>query len=218
MGGRIRVLIVDDHRLFREGLRMILGQQKSIVVVGETTNGQEAIDVTNELKPDVVLLDITMPELSGIDVIPSITQNCPDTKALMLTASVDEATIFKAMKAGAKGYISKSAGISDLIKAIQAVHQGELWVERKLVSRFLDEEALANSPGENGDGRTKERLTPRESEVLRCLAKGDANKEIAQALSISEKTVKSHLNSIFRKLGVSRRLQAIIYAFKEGLD
>lgn len=218
MGGRIRVLIVDDHRLFREGLRMILRQQEGIDLVGEMATGLEAIHLINDLKPDVVLLDITMPELNGIEAIPSITQSCPDTKALMLTASMDEATVFKAMKAGAKGYISKSAGISELVKAIQAVHQGELWVERKLVSRFLDEAALANSPGEDRDGGTKEGLTLREMEVLRCLAEGNTNKEIAQALSIREKTVKSHLNSIFRKLKVTRRLQAIIYAFKEGLD
>jgi len=136
----------------------------------------------------------------------------------MLTVANDEAMILKALKAGAKGYLSKDVGISDLIKAIQAVHQGELWVERKLMARFFEGEAIADPKGEDRSGKTKEGLTPREQEVLRFLTKGTTNKEIAKALFISEKTVKSHLNSIFRKLKVSRRLQAILYAIRRGLS
>jgi len=130
---------------------------------------------------------------------------------------MDEAMIFKALKAGAKGYLSKDACISDLIRAIHAVHQGELWVERKLTARFLDEEAVADSKAEDPRGRTKVGLSPREEEVLRLLTTGSTNKEIGEALFISEKMVKSHLNSVFKKLDVTRRLQAILYAISRGL-
>jgi DNA-binding NarL/FixJ family response regulator len=136
----------------------------------------------------------------------------------MLTVALDEAMIFKSLKAGAKGYLSKDSSVSDLTKAIKAVHQGELWIERKLMSTFFNHEAIADSKGGNPHGRTKEGLTPREQEVLHVLATGCTNKEIAQDLFISEKTVKTHLSSIFRKLKVTRRLQAILCAIREGLN
>ena len=218
MGDQIRIVIADDHKLLREMLCQTLRQEKSIEVVGEAGNGLQTIDVISDLKPDIVLLDIIMPEMDGIKVLPAIKEKSPKTKALMLTASKDEAMILKALKAGAKGYLSKDVGISDLIKAIQAVHQGELWVERKLMARFFEGEAIADPKGEDRFGKTKEGLTQREQEVLRLLTKGSTNKEIAKALFISEKTVKSHLNSIFRKLNVSRRLQAILYAIRRGLS
>lgn len=217
LGGRIRVVIADDHRLFREGLRLILSREGGIDIVGEATNGLQTIEVVSDLQPDVVLLDITMPGMDGIEVIRPVKEKSPETKPLMLTARMDEPMIFKALKAGAKGYLSKDACVSDLIKAIQAVHQGELWVERKLIARFVDGEAGAEVKGEDRPGRPREALTPREEEVLRLLASGGTNKEIAQVLFISEKTVKSHLNRIFRKLNVTRRLQAILYAIHRGL-
>ncbi|MBA7708661.1 Transcriptional regulatory protein DegU [subsurface metagenome] len=136
----------------------------------------------------------------------------------MLTANKDEATIFKALKGGAKGYLSKDVSISNLIKAIQAVQKGELWIERKLMARFLEVEAIVDSSSEGQAGKLKKIMTPREKEVLRFLTTGRTNKEIAKALFISEKTVKSHLNSIFRKLNVTRRLQAILYAINRGLS
>jgi len=216
--GKIRVVIVDDHRLFREGIRLMLRQEKDIEIVGEADNEPQTIDVISDFEPDVVLLDITMPEMDCIEAIPLIREKSPKTRALMLTASTDESMIFKALKAGAKGYLSKDASVSELVKAIQAVHQGELWVERKLVSRFFDKEAIAQPKREDRHGRTKEGLTAREQEVLRLLTKGCTNKEIAQELFISEKTVKSHLNSIFKKLNVSRRLQAILYSISRGLS
>ena len=218
MDDPIRVVIADDHMLLREMLCQILRQEKSIEVVGEAGNGLQAIDVISDLKPDIVLLDIIMPEMDGIKVLPAIREKSPKTKALMLTFAKDEAMILKALKAGAKGYVSKDVGISDLIKAIQAVHQGELWVERRLMARFFEGEAIADPKGEDRSGKTKEGLTPREQEVLRLLTKGSTNKELAKVLFISEKTVKSHLNSIFRKLKVSRRLQAILYAIKQGMS
>ncbi len=213
MGGQIRVVIADDHRLFREGLRLMLARDEHIEIVGEAADGLQTIHLVEDLRPDVVLLDIKIPTMNGIEVIPSIRQESPKTKALMLTAAMDEAMIFKSLKAGAKGYLSKDASVSDLLKAIQTVHQGEMWVERKLITRFFDRD----SQWEDEEARANKKLTSREQEVLRSLAQGLTNKEIAQALFISEKTVKSHLNSIFRKLNVTRRLQAILYAIHQGV-
>jgi len=139
------------------------------------------------------------------------------TKAIMLAAAMNERTIFKALKAGAKGYLSRNASVSNLIKAIKAVHEGDVWVERKLIARFFQGEATLHFQREEGGGMTNQELTPREQEILRYLPYGLTNKEIAQALFISEKTVKSHLNSIFKKLNVTRRLQAILYAIRQGL-
>ena len=217
-GGQIKVVVASNHRIFREGLRLILHKENNIKIVGQAVNGLQTIEVVNDLKPDVVLLDILIPKMDGIEIILPIRQKSPKTKVLVLTSVMDEAVIFKSLKAGAKGYISNDEGSSDLIKAIQTVHQGELWIERKLMSRFFDQEAIADSKGGNTHGRTKEGLTPREQEVLGCLTKGCTNKEIAQDLFISEKTVKTHLNSIFRKLKVTRRLQAILYAISKGLS
>jgi DNA-binding NarL/FixJ family response regulator len=217
---QIRVAIVSDHKLFREGLRLSLGQAESIEIVGEAVNWPQAIYVINNLNPDVVLLSINIPDMDSIEAIALIRQKNPKIKTLILGASNEEATIFNAMKAGAKGYISKDASVSDLIKAIQTIHQGELWVERKLMFKFFDKGGIADSKDEDrhGRGRIKHELTSREQEVLRLLTKGYTNKEIAQALFVSEKTVKSHLNNIFRKLNVTRRLQAILYAINHGVS
>ena len=218
MAEQIRVVIAENHRLFREGLCMILKREEGIQIIGEAVNGLQTINVVTDLKPDVVLLDIRMPEIDGIQVIPSIRYKSPKTKALMLTGTMDEDRIFKSLKVGAKGYLSMDSSASDLAKAIKAVQRGELWVERKLMSKFFESEAANNSSGGNPRKKTFEGLTPREQEVLRHLAAGLSNKEIAEDLFISEKTVKSHLNSIFRKLKVTRRLQAILYAINKGLS
>ena len=217
MGSRIRIVIADDHGLFREMLRITLHREGSIKIVGEAANVRQTIDLISELKPDIVLLNSTMPEMDGIEVLPEIREKNQKTKALMLTANKDEATIFKALKGGAKGYLSKDVSISNLIKAIQAVQKGELWIERKLMARFLEVEAILDSSRKGQAGKLKKVITPREKEVLRLLTTGSTNKEIAKALFISEKTVKSHLNSIFKKLNVTRRLQAILYAINRGL-
>ena len=217
MGSRIRIVIADDHGLFREMLRITLHREGSIKIVGEAANVRQTIDLISELKPDIVLLNSTMPEMDGIEVLPEIREKNQKTKALMLTANKDEATIFKALRGGAKGYLSRDVSISNLIKAIQAVQKGELWIERKLMARFLEVEAILDSSRKGQAGKLKKVITPREKEVLRLLTTGRTNKEIAKALFISEKTVKSHLNSIFKKLNVTRRLQAILYAINRGL-
>ena len=218
MADQIKVMIADDHGLFREMLRRTLRREGSIKIVGEAANGPQAIEAINNLKPDVVLLGNIMPRMSGIEILTAIREKSRKTKALMITAANDEALIFKTLKSGAKGCLTKDVSITDLIKAIQAVHKGELWVERKLMARFFEGEAVADSRRESRARRSKEALTPREKEVLGILTTGKTNKEIAKALFISEKTVKTHLNSIFRKLKVTRRLQAIVYAINLGLS
>ena len=218
MGDKIRVVIAGDQKLFREIIRLTLHKERDIEIVGEASNGRQTIDAIRNFKPDIVLLDSTMPKMNGIKVLPAIREKSQKTKALMITTDNDEVMIFKILKAGAKGYLSKNASISDLIKAIQTVHQGELWVERKLKARFLEGKAILDSRKESPIVGKKGVLTPREKEVLSILAKGYTNKEIAQTLSISERTVKSHLNNIFRKLNVTRRLKAILYAINRGLS
>lgn len=218
MKAKIRVVIADEHRLLREGLRLLLHHDKGVEIVGEAATGPQTIDVISKLKPDVVLLDITMPGMDGIKAIQPIIQNSPDTKLLMISGYVDEATIFMALKAGVKGYLPKDAGLTDLVKAIRTAHRGELWIERKRMARFFYGKATADAGQEDIDDRAKPELTPREREVLDRLTTGCSNKEIAECLFISEKTVKSHLYNIFRKLNVTRRLQAILYAIERGLD
>lgn len=213
----IRVVIVDDQRIFREALRATLSVEEGIEMVGEAALGGESIDVIDSLKPDIVLLDIGVPGMDGMELIRTTKQKSPDAKVLILTATRDEAVIFAALRAGGKGYVSKNASVSDLRKAIQVVHQGEVWVERKLIARFLGGEAFADVGKENARERPKGALTAREQEILRLLATGGTNKDIAHSLVISEKTVKTHLRSIFRKLNVTRRLQAVVHAIQHGL-
>jgi len=212
----IRVVIADARRLRREELVLILSQENGLEVVGEAVNGIQTIDLIDGLKPDVVLVDISLPDIDGIEVILPIRQKSPHTKVLVFVPTVDESTVFKLLKAGAKGYFSDDSAASDVPKAIKTVHRGEIWVARRVVSRFVEREAFADSNRENMPS-TQGTLTQREQEVLRLLATGITNKEIAQDLFISEKTVKTHVNNIFKKLNVTRRLQAVLYAIAKGL-
>ena len=212
----ITVVIADDHRLIRDSLHQVLSREDSIKIVGEAATGPEAIAVISQLEPDVVLLDHFMPGTNGVDIIRPIIEKNPFTKVLLLTLSMDETIILQALKAGARGYISKDAGISELIKAVYTVYRGEMWIQRKLMSKFFDQVNGAEASVEAPKNRMRGGLTQREREVLLCLVKGSTNKEIAEALFISEKTVKTHMSSIFRKLNVSRRLEAILYTIKQG--
>lgn len=215
--GHIRVVTADPHQLFRAGLRLILSAEDGIEVVGEAADGLQTVEVISNLQPDVLLLAFNLP---GVDITESfawIKQRSPETKLLMLTPAEDESLVFKALKAGGKGCLSKDARPSDLVKAIRAVHRGELWVERGLIAQFVEMEAVGNGTTKDRPRRTEGRLTGREEEILRVLALGGTNKDIAQALFISEKTVKCHLNHIFQKLHVTRRLQAVLYAVQCGV-
>ena len=217
MEGAIRLVIADSHQLFRAGLRLLLNSEEGIALVGDAAHGLETIEVVSALQPDVVLLDINLSGMDGVGILRPIKQQSPATKPLLLTSAQDEGLIFKALRAGAKGYLSKDTSSADLPKAIQAVHEGDLWVDRKMIARFVEEGAVADLREEKQRGRKKQALTTREEEILHLLASGGTNKDIGQALFISEKTVKCHLQSIFRKLNVTRRLQAILYAVHRGL-
>jgi DNA-binding NarL/FixJ family response regulator len=218
MGDQIKVVIADNQDLFRELLHLALRPERDIEIVGEAADGRQAIDLISDLKPDVALLDCSLSMMEDIEVLQAIREKSLNTKALILASNKDEATIFSALKAGAKGYISKDASISNLIKAIQVVHEGELWVERKKIARFFESEVFAESLGDSQARRPEKELSPREKEILCILASGCTNREIAKSLFISEKTVKSHLNSVYKKLNVTRRLQAILYAVNRGLS
>lgn len=215
---KVKIVLAVSHKLFQEGLRLILNSEISFEVVGVVNNGLQAINVITELQPDIVLLDLSLPEVSGIEVLSVIKQKNPDTKALLITNDRDEQVIIKAIRAGAKGYLSKNTSVSDLIKAIQVVYKNEFWVQRKLVTQFINGDFIADGGGEDFHQNKLSALTPREQDVLRSLVKGASNKEIAKELFISEKTVKSHLNQVFKKMNVSRRLEAILSAIKAGLS
>ena len=215
--GRIRVMVAHDHTLVREGIRLVLGKDNAITVVGENEHGVGTVDLVAKHQPDIVILDTTVSGMDVIEVILSIKQRSPGTRPLLLTATRNVALIFNALKAGAKGYLSSDASVSELVKAIQAVHDGELWVERKLMAKLFDRGVLVDATGEDRRADFQAALTRREHEVLHFLASGGTNKDIAHALLISEKTVKSHLNNIFRKLQVTGRLQAVLYAVERGI-
>jgi len=213
---KIRLIIVEDHRLCRESLGLALAQETSIEIVAQAVNGPQAIEVICELKPDIVLVGITMPELDGLQIISDIKERSPATKAIILTGGMDEEIIIEAIQVGAKGYLSKNSSISRLFKAIKAVHNGQLWIERQLIAKYFNGDITDDSCLPGSLEKIEALLTSREQEILRILMQGGTNKEIGRKLFISEKTVKSHLNSIFKKLNVRRRLEAILCAIKQG--
>ena len=206
----IRVLVADDHAVVREGLRTFLRLQKGIEVVGEAGDGAEAVAESARLDPDVVLMDLVMPKLDGIEAMRRIREERPATRVIVLTSFGDDDRLLPAVRAGAAGYLLKSAQPREVVRAIRAAHAGEAVIDPKAAGRLLD--VLA-------DARTAPRaLTPREREVLGLLARGRPNKTIALELGLSEKTVKAHVGHIFAKLGVTDRTQAALYAVREGLD
>lgn len=212
---KIRVYIADDHTLFREGLRQLLEMEADIEVVGEAADGLEAVAGVPKLSPDVVLMDINMPVVNGVAAITQILEGAPDTGIIVLTMYRQDQYVFDAMRAGARGYLLKDAKPSDLIFAIRAVARGASMVDPRLTTTVLKEfRRLANQvEADQGLGG----LTQRELEILRLLALGLSNKEIAHRLCLAEKTVKNYLSIIFQKLELNDRVQAAIYALRHGL-
>jgi DNA-binding NarL/FixJ family response regulator len=207
-------VVVGGQRLFREALRALLSDEDGVAIVGEAADGVEGIGLIRRLQPHVVLLDLAMPELDQAELMQNMKRGSPDTKSLLITPVADDARLCRALKAGAQGYVSKNASVSDLRNAVQGVLRGELWVERRLIVGILKEKERT---GTAVSERPAESLTGREREILRSLTSGGTNKKIAETLSISEKTVKTHLNNIFRKLNVARRLEAVLFAIRQGL-
>ena len=204
----IRILLVDDHSVVRQGLRMFLALDSEIEIVGEAGDGAQAVRLAQELRPDVVLMDLLMPVMDGIAATAAIRQVLPDTEVIALTSVLEDASVVGAVRAGAIGYLLKDAESEELRRAIRAAAAGQVQLAPGAAARLLREVRAPESP---------EPLTERETEVLRLLAKGQSNKEIARGLRISERTVKSHVSGILAKLGVQSRTQAALFALQSGV-
>jgi DNA-binding NarL/FixJ family response regulator len=213
----IRVLVVDDHALFRRGLEMVLEQEPDIEVVGEASDGAEALEQATETTPDVVLMDVRMPRRGGIDACTAIKDAVPSTKIIMLTISDEEADLYDAIKAGAMGYLLKEISIEEVASAIRAVHGGQSLISPSMASKLLNEFASMIKRTDERQQVPTPRLTDREMEVLRLVAKGLNNRDIAKQLYISENTVKNHIRNILEKLQLHSRMEAVVYAVREKL-
>jgi two-component system, NarL family, response regulator LiaR len=204
----VRILIVDDHAVVRQGLRMFLGLDTEFEIVGEAVDGAQAVVLARQLRPDVVLMDLLMPGMDGIHATAAIRSELPDTEVVALTSVLEDGAVVGAVRAGAIGYLLKDAQPDELRRAIRAAAAGQVQLSPKAAERLMREVRAPENP---------EKLTEREVEVLRLLADGQSNKEIARTLTIGEKTVKTHVSNILAKLGVVSRTQAALYAARIGL-
>ncbi|MBA2276486.1 MAG: response regulator transcription factor [Chloroflexia bacterium] len=204
----IRILITDDHSVVRQGLRMFLGLDPELEVIGEAADGAEAVRLARELRPNVVLMDLVMPVMDGITAIGAIRREMPDVEVVALTSVLEDASVVGAVRAGATGYLLKDTDADELRRAVKAAASGQVQLSPQAASRLMREVRAPDSP---------EALTGRETDVLRLLAEGQANKEIARNLNIGEKTVKTHVSNLLAKLGVQSRTQAALHAMRIGL-
>jgi NarL family two-component system response regulator LiaR len=218
---KISVLIVDDHAMVRQGLQTFLMLHKDIEVIGEAANGLEALKQAEQHRPDVVLMDLVMPELDGIEATRRIRALNPETQVLALTSFIEDEKVFSAIEAGALGYLLKDVSPDDLVQAIRAAHRGEAQLHPEVTKKLMSRVAARTRQPKSAPPETRkpgsEELTERELEVLRLIATGLSNREIAQTLTIAEKTVKTHVSNILSKLHLADRTQAAIYALQEGL-
>ncbi|MDP9240746.1 MAG: response regulator transcription factor [Actinomycetota bacterium] len=213
----IRVLVVDDHALFRRGLEMVLEQEPDIEVVGEAGDGSQAVQKSIETAPDIVLMDVRMPRGSGIEACLAIKEAVPSAKIIMLTISDEELDLYEAIKAGATGYLLKEISIEEVASAIRAVQNGQSLISPSMASKLLTEFAIMVKRGDEKEQVPTPRLTDREMEVLRLVARGLNNRDIAKELFISENTVKNHVRNILEKLQLHSRMEAVVYAVREKL-
>ena len=211
MAEPIRVLIVDDHAVVREGLRAFLQTQEGIEVAGEAADGREAVEASARLRPDVILMDLVMPELDGVAAMRVLRESVPDARVIVLTSFLDDDKLLPAIRAGAAGYLLKNAEPKELARAVRAAHAGEALLDPVVAARLV--ETLAADGGMD----PIDRLTPREREVLVLIGRGFPNKRIARELDVSEKTVKTHVGHVLAKLGVTDRTQAAVLAVRAGL-
>ena len=214
---RIKVLIADDHRVVREGLVAIMRESEDLEVVGEARDGQEAVEKARELSPDVILMDVSMPRMNGVEATRAIKRESPHIGVVALTMYDEEKYIFDLVRAGATGYLLKDSESSQIISAIRSIYKGESLIHPSVASKILAEFSLLSEGKGKKPARTEHDLTEREITVLRLVADGKTNKEIANDLDLSEKTVKNHVRNIFHKLQVYDRRQAAILAIRKGL-
>jgi two-component system NarL family response regulator len=213
----IRVLIADDAPLFRRGLYVVLSTEPNIEVVAEAENGEEAISKAEECAPDVVLMDVRMPRVNGIDAARAIRDASPSTKIIMLTVSDEDDDLYEAIKAGANSYLLKEVSVEEVPEAIRAVVQGQSLISPSMASKLLNEYTTLAKRAEEKSQYPAPALTSRELEVLKLVAKGQSNREIGEDLFISENTVKNHVRNILEKLHLHSRMEAVIYAVRERL-
>jgi DNA-binding NarL/FixJ family response regulator len=211
----IRILIVDDHEVVRDGISVMMGRQQDFAVVGEAENGVEAVEKARDLQPDLVLMDLRMPQMDGVEAMRQIRSQHPEIKFIVLTTYDSDEYIFDAIEAGAKGYLLKDASREALFQAVRAVHRGESLIEPGVASKVLDR--LAQLSRQVHQPQVAQILSERETEVLQLMAKGAPNKSIATSLSISESTVKTHVANIFQKLEVNQRTEAVTKAMSLGI-
>lgn len=211
MADKTRVIIADDHTVVRQGLRTFLEVQDDIEVVGEAADGEEAVALVQTLLPDVVVMDLVMPRLDGIEAIRRIRENAPSTRVIVLTSFAEDEKVFAAVRAGAAGYLLKDIRPHELAEAIRTVGRGEALLHPAVAAKLMQEFAQGERLGPAAT------LTPREMDVLRLIARGRSNKEIALVLGVAEKTVKTHVSSILQKLDLADRTQAALYAVRERL-
>jgi len=209
---KVRVMLVDDHSVVREGLKNYLGALGSFQVVGEASTGAEALDVAARTNPQVVLMDLVMPVMDGIEATRRLHETLPDIKVIVLTSFADDDKLFPALRAGAVAYLLKDVGPAELAEAINAAARGEIRLHPEVTRRLI------TGMADVSEKRPEDLLTGREMDVLRCLSRGTSNKEIAAELFISEKTVKTHVSSILAKLGLADRTQAALYAVRKGVS
>ena len=214
---KLRVLVADDHALFRRGLQMVLDQEPDLELVGEAADGTEVVERAQELMPDVVLMDVRMPRRSGIEATREIKDLLPHCKILMLTISDDEADLYDAIKAGASGYLLKEIPIEEVADAIRSVWAGQSRISPSMASKLLSEFATMSKKADEPRQVPAPKLTDREMEVLQLVAQGLNNRDIAKQLYISENTVKNHIRNILEKLHLHSRMEAVVYAVREKL-
>ncbi|MFN2188587.1 MAG: response regulator [Candidatus Promineifilaceae bacterium] len=212
---RIKVLLAEDHTLVRKGLRLLLDEAEEIDVVAEASNGRQALALADERKPDVLIMDISMPSLSGLEATRQLCDRQPDAKVLMLTVHSEAEYIIQALRAGASGYLLKEAAPTELIRAIKTIHQGEAYlspsISRKVIQDYVEKTEILQAASRF------ESLTNREREVLQLIAEGNSTKDIARELSISAKTVRTHHNHLIEKLGIDSTAELTLYALRHGL-
>ncbi len=224
----VRVLVVDDQQLVRDGIASLLRVQEGITVIGTAMNGQEALEQAMTLRPDVILMDVRMPVMNGVEATIQILREVPSCCILMLTTFDDEEYVREALRAGARGYLLKDLPAQDLARAVHTVSQGVYQLDAAVIERMIDAFSRPDTAQKSETSKKEERMTPpdaldtagltnREIEVLRLIATGATNREVADALVISEGTVKNHLSNIFSRLGLRDRTQAVMYARERGL-